>query len=139
MNKLRTYFLLGLLLAIPSGYGLYRTVVFSLPNLGERWLFFFLLTLFVSGITLPIYAALNRYFFAAKRIIPATVIRESLVTAILIEVLLWFQIGRVLTSTIVFLCVGGFMLIEVLLRTRDSVTFRSGFDDIEENEPNELE
>lgn len=137
MTKLRTYIFLGLLLSLPSGYGLYRLVVFSLPYLKERWIFFFLLILFICGITLPIFAALNKYFFTAKRIIPQTVVRESLVTAILCEILLWFQIGRVLTSTIIFLCVGGFMLIEILLRTRDTVSFRPGFDDVDKDDQEE--
>ncbi|MHC1771172.1 MAG: hypothetical protein AB9907_05420 [Flexilinea sp.] len=137
MTKLRTYIFLGLLLSLPSGYGIYRLVVFSLPFLKERWLFFFLLILLICGITLPIFAALNKYFFTAKRIIPQTVIRESLVAAILCEILLWFQIGRVLTSTIIFFCVGGFMLIEILLRTRDTVSFRPGFDDIDKDDSTE--
>jgi len=131
LNKLRTYFLVGLTLAIPSGYGLYRIVFFSLPNLSERWLFFFLLAILVCGLTLPIYAAINKYFLAAKQIIPTTVVRESLATALLIEILLWFQIGRMLTSTIIFLCVGGFLLAEIVLRTRDNVSHRPGIDDLE--------
>ncbi len=101
----------------------------TLPYLRERWIFFFLLILFVTGVTLPIYASLNKYFFTIHRIVPRTVVREAIVSAILCALLLWFQIGRVLNSAIIFMCVGGFILIELLMRTRDSVQFRPGFDD----------
>ncbi len=130
LEKLRTYTLLGILLSLPSGYGLYRLVYFSLPFLKERWIFFFLVMVFVSGITLPIYAALNKYFFSIRKIFPRTVIRESLVTAILCEVLIWFQIGRVLNSTIIFFSVGGFLAIEVLLRARDTVISKNNYSEL---------
>ena len=106
----------------------------TLPYLKERWLFFFLMIIFITGIMMPIYAALNKYFFTIRKIIPKTVVRESLVTGLLCDILLWFQIVRVLNSTIIFLCVGGFILIEILLRTRDTVQYRSGFDDMKKDE-----
>lgn len=134
MDKLRTYIFLGLFFSLPSGYGLYQLVMNTLPYLKERWLFFFLMIIFITGIMMPIYAALNKYFFTIRKIIPKTVVRESLVTGLVCDILLWFQIGRVLNSTIIFLCVGGFILIEILLRTRDTVQYRSGFDDMKKDE-----
>ena len=136
MEKLRTYVLLGFLLSLPSGYGLYRLVFFSLPYLKERWSFFFFVIVFISGITLPFYAALNKYFFSTRRIFPRTVIRESLATAILCGVLIWFQIGRVLNSTIIFFSVGGFLTVEVLLRARDTVISQNNFSEISQEHEN---
>ena len=136
MEKLRTYVLLGFLLSLPSGYGLYRLVFFSLPYLKERWSFFFFVIVFISGITLPFYAALNKYFFSTRRIFPRTVIRESLATAILCDVLIWFQIGRVLNSTIIFFSVGGFLTVEVLLRARDTVISQNNFSEISQEHEN---
>lgn len=136
MEKLRTYVLLGFLLSLPSGYGLFRLVFFSLPYLKERWSFFFFVIVFISGITLPFYAALNKYFFSTRRIFPRTVIRESLATAILCDVLIWFQIGRVLNSTIIFFSVGGFLTVEVLLRARDTVISQNNFSEISQEHEN---
>ena len=78
---------------------------------------------------LPLFALLNRYFFTAKRILPPTVIRESVGTALIVDLLLWFQIGRVLTPAIIMICIGGGVLAELLWRAREAVEFRSGIDD----------
>ncbi len=131
MDKIRTYLLMGALLALPSGYGLFRLIMFSLPYLKERYFFFFLCIIFVAGIGLPFFAALNKYFFTAKRIVPKTVVRESLAAAVLCGILFWFRMGRILNSTIVFLAVGGFLTVELILRSRDAVEFRPGIDDVD--------
>ena len=129
MKNVFSYFLLGILLALPSGAGLYYLVMYTQPYLRERWLFFLALFIFVAGVLLPFYALMNHYFFTARRINPPTVIREAIGTAMITDLLLWFQIGRVLTSTIIMICVGGFVLAELLWRGREAVEFRSGIDD----------
>ena len=121
MEKLRTYFILGAFISLPSAYGLYYLITNTLPYLKERWILFFLVITLVTGLTLPLFAGLNKYFFSIRRIIPKSVVRESVASGIVVAALLWFQIGRVLNPTIVFLFVGGFAIIEILLRTRDSV------------------
>ncbi len=129
MKNVLTYFILGLLLAVPAGAGLYYLVMNTQPYLKERWLFFVALFLFVCGLLLPFYALLNRFFFTAKRINPPAVVREAIGSAIITDLLLWFRIGRVLTPTIIMICVGGFVLAEILWRARETVEFRSGIDD----------
>ena len=129
MKNVFSYFLLGILLALPSGAGLYYLVMYTQPYLRDRWLFFLALFIFVCGVLLPFYALMNRYFFTARRINPPTVIREAIGTALITDLLLWFQIGRVLTPSIIMICVGGFVLAELLWRAREAVEFRSGIDD----------
>ena len=129
MKNVFTYFLLGLLFAVPGGAGLYYLVMYTQPYLRERWLFYLALFFFVCGIMLPFYALMNRYFFTWRRINPPTVIRESAGTALIADLLLWFQMGRVLTPTIILICVGGGVLAEILWRAREAVEFRSGIDD----------
>ena len=129
MKNVFTYFLLGILLAVPAGAGLYYLVMYTQPYLRERWLFFLALFLFVCGVMLPFYALMNRYFFTWRRINPPTVVREAIGTAIIIDLLLWFQIGRVLTPAIIMICIGGGVLAELLWRAREAVEFRSGIDD----------
>ena len=115
MKNVFSYFLLGILLALPSGAGLYYLVMYTQPYLRERWLFFLALFIFVCGVP--------------RRINPPTVIREAIGTALITDLLLWFQIGRVLTPAIIMICVGGFVLAELLWRAREAVEFRSGIDD----------
>ena len=129
MKNVFAFFVLGLLLAVPSGAGLYYLVMNTQPYLRERWLFFLALFLFVCGLLLPFFALMNRYFFTAKRINPPTVVREALGCAIITDLLVWFRIGRVLTPAIIMICVGGFVLAEILWRARETVEFRSGIDD----------
>lgn len=124
MEKVRTYLFSGFLIALPSAYGLYTLFTKTLPYLRERWIMFVLIITTVTGLMLPIFAGLNKYFFSIRKIIPRTVIRESLASGIICAVLLWFQIGRILNPTIVFLFVGGFAVVEVLMRTRDSVDLK---------------
>ena len=129
MKNVLAYFLLGILLAVPAGWGLYYLVMYTQPYLRERWLFFLSLFLFVTGVLLPVFALMNRYFFTAKRINPPTVVREAIGSALIVDLLLWFQIGRVLTPAIIMICVGGAVLAELLWRAREAVEFRSGIDD----------
>lgn len=129
MKSVFAYFFLGALLALPSGAGLYYLVMYTQPYLRERWFFFLALFLFVCGVMLPFFALLNRYFFTAKRINPPAVIRESVGTALIVDLLLWFQISRVLTPAIIMICIGGGVLAELLWRAREAVEFRSGIDD----------
>ncbi len=129
MKNAFTYFILGILLAVPSGFGLYYLVMNTQPYLKERWLFFLSLFVFVAGVLLPFFALLNRYFFTAKRINPPTVIREAMGGGLIADLLLWFQIGRVLTPGIIMICICAFVLAEILWRARETVEFRSGIDD----------
>lgn len=129
MKNVFTYFLLGFLLALPSGAGLYYLVMNTQPYLRERWLFFLALFLFVCGVTLPFYAMMNRFFFTWRRINPPTVVREAVGSAVITDLLLWFQIGRVLTPAIIMICIGGAVMTEILWRAREAVEFRSGIDD----------
>lgn len=128
MNRIRSYVLLGIILAGTGGFGLFLLITRTLPFLRERWAFFFLVFIFLCGLGLPFFALLNRYFFTAKRIIPKTVLREAIGLSIMVDILLWFRMGRVLNNAIMFLCVGGFVAAEVLIRARETIEYREGYD-----------
>ena len=128
MGKIGPYFILGILFVGPSGYGLYRLFTETEPYLLQRWLMYLFLFFFVCGLMLPFFALLNRYFFTSKRLNSKAVLRESIGCGILVDLLIWFRIGRVLSSAIVFICVGGFLVVEILIRARETVEFRSELD-----------
>ena len=129
MKHVWSYFLLGIILALPAAAGGYYLVMYTQPYLKERWLLYIAVFLFVAGVTLPFFALMNRFFFTAKRINPPTIVREAIGAAMIVDLLLWFRIGRVLTPAIIMICVGAFVLTEILWRAKETVEFRSGIDD----------
>lgn len=96
--------------------GLIVLVIYSLPTVGPRWLFFFLCVLALTGTALPVTAFLNRRFPSLPPPSPAVVVRQALWFGVFGATLAWLQIGRVLTSTLVILLAVGLALIEFLLR-----------------------
>ena len=99
--------------------------MYTQPYLRERWLFFLALFIFVCGVLLPFYALMNRYFFTARRINPPTVIREAIGTALITDLLLWFQIGRVLTPTIIMIEKTAAIRPDISTRRRWGLPFRN--------------
>ncbi|MBT3391128.1 MAG: hypothetical protein HN413_12040 [Chloroflexi bacterium] len=109
----------AIILSIGGWGGLLAVIYYTLPTLGPRWLFFFLLVLGVSGLVLPISAYLNRRFPSKPPATVFTVIREALLVAFFAAALIWLQIGRVLTPALVILfglSIGG---VELLIRLRE--------------------
>jgi hypothetical protein len=106
----------ALFLFITGWGGLIILLIYTLPTVGPRWLFFFLLVLAVTGTMLPITAFLNRRFPSTPPPTPTVVVRQALWFGIFITTLTWLQIGRVLTPVLVILLAIGLVLIEFLLR-----------------------
>ncbi|MBC8504552.1 MAG: hypothetical protein ISR58_20730 [Anaerolineales bacterium] len=97
----------ALFLAIVGWIGLIAIVFRTLPTLGPRWLFFFLLVFAITGSMLPVTAFLNRRFPTSTPTRRVTVIREALLIGFFIAALAWLQLFRVLTPTlIIFLALG---------------------------------
>jgi hypothetical protein len=99
------------------GYGgLIFLIFLALPELGPRWLFFFLLTLALSGTALPMTYFLNRRFPADPPVDSAVVLREAMWFGVYGSLLAWLQMGRVLTSGLIVVLGVGLVLVEFLLR-----------------------
>jgi hypothetical protein len=99
--------------------GLYATILFTTPNGGTRWLFFFLLILAVTGTILPLIALLHRRFSSTPPVTNAVVTRQALWFGVFFATLAWLQIGRVLNPTLALLLAVGLIIIEWLLRLRE--------------------
>ena len=128
MKRVYPYLILGILLAVPAAFGLNWLVMETEPYLFERWLLYILVFLLVTGAVLLVMAALNRYFFTAKRIDPPAVVREAIGCGIIADLMLWFQMGRVLSPMYILVMVGGFVTAEVLLRAREAMGYRENID-----------
>jgi hypothetical protein len=109
----------ALILALLGWGGLAYIIIFTLPTVGPRWLFFFLAVLALTGTALPVVAFLNRRFPSTPPPTTSVVLRQSLWVGIYLPTLAWLQIGRVLNIALVLLLALGFVLIEWLLRLRE--------------------
>lgn len=106
----------ALLLFFVGWGGLIVLVNDTVPTVGPRWLFFFLLVIALTGTILPVTAFLNRRFPSAPPATSTVVMRQALWVGVYGAALAWLQIGRVLTFALGGLLLVGMMLIEFLLR-----------------------
>ena len=112
-----TVFIPAALFLILIGWGgLAYLVIYSIPTLGPRWLFYFLLVLALTGTALPIVAYLNYRFPSSPPVTTTVIIRQALWVGVYGSTLAWLQIGRILSPTLAILLAIGFGLIEFLLR-----------------------
>jgi len=104
--------------------GLILLFFFTLPTLFPRWLFFFLLTLACSGISLPFIYLLHRRFSDAVPLEVGVMLREALWVGIFLDLMAWLQLGRMLTPVRGFLIAVGLTAIEYFLRLRERSKFK---------------
>ncbi len=103
-------------MALVGWAGLVALVFRTLPTLGPRWLFFFLLVVAISGSILPVTAFLNRRFPSSPPARRATVLREALLVGFFISSLAWLQLFRVLTPALILLLALGIGFVEWMVR-----------------------
>lgn len=103
-------------LALVGWVGLIAVVFQTLPTLGPRWLFFFLLVLAISGSTLPVTAFLNRRFPSLPPARRITVLREALLVGFFLSTLTWLQLFRVLTPALIIFLALGIGFVEWMIR-----------------------
>ncbi len=88
----------------------------TLPTLGPRWLFFFFLLIGVSGLAMPVAAFLNYRFQGERKVEASDIVREAVLVGVCVDLLVWLQMGKELTSGSTLIIVVGFVLIELLIR-----------------------
>lgn len=99
--------------------GLAYLVLVTLPTLAPRWLFFFFVTLAMTGTGLPIIVFLNIRFPSEPPIDVSVVIRQASWMGVYGGIIVWLQLGRILTPTIGMFIAVGLVLIEGLIRMRE--------------------
>ena len=78
MTSIRSYIFTGILFAVLGWGGLAFLVLFTLPTLGPRWLFFFFLMVAVCGTSLPVIAFLHRRFPTEPPANSSSILRQSI-------------------------------------------------------------
>lgn len=121
MNTQKLYsfwpFLWISLVLIAVGWGgLAYIILMELPTLAPRWLFFFFLTLALTGTALPVVYFLNRRFPTEPPPDGSVLMREAMWLGIYGSLLAWLQLGRVMTSGLAVVLATGMILVEFLLR-----------------------
>jgi len=117
--SMRSVLLAALFLGATGWLGMAAVLLFTLPTVGPRWLFFFTVVVAITGSALPVTAFLNRRFPSAPPPTPGVIVRQAVWVGIYFPTLAWLQIGRVLTPALALLLAIGLMLIEWLLRLRE--------------------
>ena len=94
-------------------------VATTLPTLGPRWLFFFLLLTGLSGTALPVAYFVNVRFPTQPPADGSAVLREGMLIGVYGCLAFWLQQGRVLTAPLALILALGFFLVEFLIRVRE--------------------
>lgn len=109
----------SILLMLIGWGGLVYLVIFTIPTLGPRWLFFFFVSLAMTGTALPVVVFLNIRFESVPPIETGSVIRQACWAGVYGGVIVWMQLGRILTPTIGMFIALGLIIIEGLIRLRE--------------------
>lgn len=120
-SQSRGLFATALLLIAIGWTGLYLLMATTLPTVGPRWLFFFLLTIAITGTALPFVWLLHKRFGAAP---PSVLVRQALWVALFVSLCVWLQINRSLTLSLALLLGVGFILVEWFLRLLERSRWR---------------
>jgi hypothetical protein len=111
----------GVAMMLGGWYGLYVLISTTLPRVGQRWMFFVLLQLAVTGTVLPFVRYLNARFTPVADELPpgGVIVRQSIWIGLFAITCVWLQIPRVLTLPIAFFVALVFIILEVFLRSRE--------------------
>jgi len=107
--------------------GLYLLITTTRPHVGQRWLFFVLLHIAVTGIMIPFVRYLNLRFTSVHRALPSggVIIRQAVWIGLFAVTCAWLQLPRVLSVPIAFFVALAFIVIEIFLRSRELAHERS--------------
>jgi hypothetical protein len=106
--------------------GLFLLLLGTVPTVGPRWLFFFLLAIALTGTALPFVWLLHRRFDGERQAPAATLLRQALLFAFFGEICTWLQVNRSLTLSLAVLLALGISAVEWFLRVLERGTRRVG-------------
>lgn len=103
--------------------GLLLLFYLSVPTLGPRWLFFFLATITISGLALPIVYFFHWRFPTKSAVNQGILIRQALWVGIYFDLIAWFQLGRFLSFPLALALAAGLAAVEFALRLAEHSRF----------------
>jgi hypothetical protein len=117
---------LALILAGPGWAALIYLMNARPPTLGNRWLFYVLVILALSGTVMPGLVFVNKILQLKKPISFETVIREAMLVGVYGAILLWLNKGQVLSTGLALVIALGMIMAELLIRLRKESRWRPG-------------
>ncbi|MBZ0281366.1 MAG: hypothetical protein K8L97_11545 [Anaerolineae bacterium] len=111
----------GAVFMLAGWAGLYNLVTVTRPFVGQRWMFFLLLQVAITGTVLPFVRYLNVRFTPVTSDLPpgGVIVRQSIWIGLFVVLCAWLQIPRVLNLPIAFFLGLVFVVIEAFLRSRE--------------------
>jgi hypothetical protein len=113
--------IVGVLFMVVGWFGLYQLVTTTLPRVGQRWLFFLLLQIAVTGTVLPFVRYLNVRFTPITDNLPpgGVIVRQGIWVGLFVVMCAWLQIPRILNLPVAVLLAALLIIIEAFLRSRE--------------------
>lgn len=111
----------ALLMTVSGWWGLYWLVMNSIPRVGQRWFFFMLLQVAITGTLIPIVRYLNVRFTPIERPVPpsSVIVRQAMWVGLFAVTCAWLQIPRVLSWAVAFFLGIVLVVVEFFLRSRE--------------------
>jgi len=123
-SNYRSLFISAGIMALIGWVGLILVLSTTLPTVGPRWLFFFLAALAFTGTSIPFVWYIHRRFSRRMVTPTSTLLRQSILLAFYFELLLWLQINRSLSLSLILLLALGMIGVEGLLRVIERSRWR---------------
>ncbi len=120
----RSFLPAALMLAIVGWGGLVILINQTVPTLGPRWLFFFLVVLAVTGTILPVIVFLHIRFPSQPPVADEVILRQSIWFGAYAGALAWLQLDKVMSPALAGILAGVLILIEALLRLWERSHFK---------------
>lgn len=121
---MKAFLPLIVLLLVMGWGGLFVLVNMTQPTLWPRWLFFFLVVVGVTGLSLPVVAFLNHRFPAQPPAEQSVVVRQALWVGVYVALLIWMNFGQVVSVGLAGVFLVGFVVLEIILRFRERSFWR---------------
>ena len=115
----RPFLVPAIIMAVIGWLGLALLFIFTLPTLWPRWLLFALSILALTGTALPVAWFLNIRFPSNPPAEAYVIMRQSIWVGVYAAILLWLEMGRILTFGLGLALGGGFIAIEYFIRMRE--------------------
>lgn len=111
----------SVLMMIGGWGGLYWLTTTQIPRVGQRWVFFVLLFVAITGTAIPIMRWLNVRLTPLTRVLPpgGVIVRQAIWIGLYVVVAAWLRIPRSLSLPVAFFLALALIVIEVFLRSRE--------------------
>ena len=122
--SVRRFLPLIVILLVLGWGGLFLLMNTTQPNLGPRWMFFFLLVVGMTGLAMPGIVFLYKRFPSEASPDQRVIVRQSLWAGIYVALMIWLSLGQVFNYILALVVLAGIGVIEVFLRLRERSLWR---------------